>query len=299
MESVVRFVLAGFVVVVASIANAGDLSDLRLSPRHQVGDRFALSIDATTHTRARSQSPAMRAAGEQVRLRYDASVVILEVDGAGASLRERHEGARLRYERPDGSGSLFPDRVEYELRRRGDGSARIFFGDERLDRRRESLITTLLASRFETTLGPKLLAPDRPVVIGDSWTLDRKLAKRFLREQGLRVVDFGEPATATLEMIPDSDERELRIRYQIPIARFELAEMPRNTRTAMSDASYSGELRLGATPRQQSHVSNLVIDMNGAVVKSGVASPFPFELRSSKLVRQRTRWAEPTVLSAR
>ena len=299
MESVARFVLAGFVVVVASLANAGDLAELRLSPRHQVGDRFTLSLDATTQTRALSRSPATDAAGEQVRLRYDASVVILEVDDAGASLRERHEGARLRYERPDGSGSLFPDRVDYEVRRRDDGSARIFVGDERIDRRHESLITTLLASQFESTLGPALLAPDRPVVIGDSWTLDRKLAKRFLREQGLRVVDFGAPATATLEGIPDSDERELRIRYQIPIAQFELAEMPRNMRTAMSDASYSGELRLGAAPRHQSHVSNLVIDMNGAVVKSGVASSFPFELRSSKLVRQRTRWAEPTVVSAR
>ena len=299
MESVARLVLTGLVVLGGSLAHAGDLAELRLSPRHQVGDRFTLSLDATTHTRALSRSPATDAAGEQVRLRYDASIVILEVDDAGASLRERHEGARLRYERPDGSGSLFPDRVDYELRRRRDGSARIFIGEKRLDRRRESLITTLLASRFEATLGPALLSPDRPVVIGDSWTLDRKLAKRFLREQGLRVVDFGEPATATLEVIPDSDEQELRIRYQIPIARFELAEMPHNTRTAMSDASYSGELRLGAAPRHQSHVSNLVIDMNGAVVKSGVASPFPFELRSSKLVRQRTRWAEPTVLSAR
>jgi len=299
MESVVRFVLAGFVVVVASLAHAEGPAELRLTPGHQVGDRFTLSIDATTHTRARSRSPVNEAAGEQVRLRYDASIVILEVDDAGVSLRERHEGARLRYERPDGAGSLFPDRVDYEVRRRRDGSAQIFVRDERLDRRRESLITTLLASRFEATLGPALLAPDRPVEIGDSWTLDRKLAKRFLREQGLRVLEFGAPATATLEVDPDSDDRELRIRYQIPIAQFELDEMPRNTRTAASDASYSGELRLGTAPRRHSHVSNLTMDLNGVVAKSGVAASFPFELRSSKLVRQQARWPGATVLSAR
>lgn len=113
------------------------------------------------------------------------------------------------------------------------------------------------------------------------------------------MLEFGAPATATLEVIRDSDERELRIRYQIPIAQFELNEMPRNTRTAVSDASYSGELRLGAAARHQSHVSNLVIDMNGAVVKSGVASSFPFELHGTKLVRQQTRWPRATVLSAR
>ena len=299
MESVARLVLSGFVVVVASLAHAEGPAELRLTPRHEVGDRFTLSIDATTHTHALSRSPATDTAGEQVRLRYDASVVILEVDDAGASLRERHEGARLRFERPDGTGSLFPERVDYELRRRGNGGLRIFVGDERLDRRRESLITALLESRFEATLGPALLAPGRPVEIGDSWTLDRKLAKRFLREQGLRVTKFGAPATATLEVNPDGDGRELRIRYEIPIAQLELAEMPRNTRTTASDASYNGELRLGAAPRYQAHVSNLVVDMNGAVVKSGVAWSFPFELRSSKLVRQQTRWAEPTVLSAR
>ncbi len=296
MKVAARLALSLCVLLAPSFASA---ADLRLTPRHQVGDRFTLSIDANTHTRALSQSPATRAVGEQVRLRYDASVVILEVDAAGTSLRERHEGARFRFERPDGSGSLFPDRVDYEVRRRDDGRARIFIGDERLDRRRESLLTALLTSQFEATLGPALLQPGGPVEIGDSWELDARLARRFLREQGLRVVDFGAPATATLELAPDADGRELRIRYQIPIERLELLEMPPNTRTSASGASYSGELRLGTAPRQQSHIANLTLDLNGVVVKSGVAASFPFELHSSKLVRQRTRWPEPTVLSAR
>lgn len=296
MKAASRLTLALFGMLAGSFASA---AELQLTPRHEVGDRFTLSLDATTHTRALSQSPATRAAGEQVRLRYDASVVILEVDDAGASLRERHEYARLRYERPDGAGSLFPERVDYELRRQRNGSTRIFVGDERLDRRREALLTTLLASQFEATLGPALLQPNGPVEIGDSWQLDSDVARRFLRQQGLRVVEFGAPATATLEVAPDTDGRELQVRYRIPIARLELLEMPRNTRTSSSDASYSGELRLGTAPRRHSHVSNLAMDLDGVVVKSGVASSFPFELRSSKLVRQQTRWPEATVLSAR
>ncbi len=294
MKPAASLTLALFGVLAGSFASA---EEIRLTPRHEVGDRFTLSIETTTHTRALSGSPGIRTAGEDVRLRYDATVVILDVDGAGASLRERHEGARLRYERPDGAGTLFTDRVDFEVWHRSDGSARIFVGEERLDRRRESLITSLLASQFEASLGPALLEPRHAVEVGDSWELDADLARRFLREQGLRVVDFGAPATATLEPAPDAEGRELRIRYQIPIDRLELLEMPPNTRTAASDASYSGELRLGTAPRQQSHVSNLAVDLNGVVVKSGVASSFPFELRSSKLVRQQTRWTEATLLS--
>ncbi len=100
------------------------------------------------------------------------------------------------------------------------------------------------------------------------------------------------------KLLESQFEARPRLEQRRPECRLELVEMPPNTRAATSDASYSGELRLATTPRHQSHVSNLTADMNSVVVKSGVATAFLFELRSSKLLRQRTRWPEPTVVSA-
>jgi hypothetical protein len=299
MGLALRVALMLFALLVGATAGTTAAEEIRLVARHRVGDTFSLALDATTHTRALSRSPATQAAGENVQLRYDAGVVILAVDSDGRSLRERHQNVRFRYERPDGSGSLLPAGTHYELRRRSNGSARIFVGDERLDRRRESLITALLASQFEATLGPELLEPVDPVSVGDSWALDAGVARRFLRQQGLRILEFGAPASATLERVRNEPDAELRIRYEIPIARLELTQMPPNARTAVSDAHYRGELRLGPSRRLRLHTASLAVDLSGSILKRGVATSFPFALHSSKLVRQQIRWPSTTIVSGR
>lgn len=271
-------------LALAASAGASDTTAgrLALAPRYAPGDAYELSL--TTDTETASAASGARGFAETVRIAYRANVVVLEVDGDGRPVRERHDAVRLDCERPEGCGSLFRPGAGFEVRRSRNGALELHQGGRRLDRALEKVVTDLLATRLEHTPLPALLDPGRPIAAGESWTLDRGLAKRLLRERGLRVVDFGdEPATARLE--GDGDAR--RLRYRIPVAWLELARMPADARTAGSRAILEGELALAPDGRARGHDARLTLEMTGVLVKSGVAAPRAWRLATAQSIAQR------------
>lgn len=277
--------LVASLLLLASAASAGAPT---LVARHRVGDAFALSLTATTDTDTLSGGPRGGRGREDVTLAYEATVTVLAVDADGRPLRERHEQVRLTSERPDGTGSLFPPGATFEVERTPRGALHVFAGERRLDRNIEEIVADLLANRIEHGLLPALLDPGRPIAPGESWALDRGLAKRLLREQGLRVVSFGdEPATA--QLVGDAEDAgPRRLRYRIPVRWFELAHMPSGARTARSAATLEGELVLAPDGHARSHAAQLVVRMNGVVVKTGVAKAASWRLETSRTTAQRT-----------
>jgi hypothetical protein len=263
--------------------------EVRLQRRHHVGDSYALSLRTTTQSALRARSRSLQA--EDVQLTYTATVEVLETDAAGLPLRERHAGAQLRYERPDGAGALFQDGAAFDVRRSADGDVQLFAKDGRVERKIEKLVGAVLATQFEYSLVPTLLAPGRSVEIGETWELDPKLARRLLRAHDVRIVDFAGPATATLAR-GDGDDADARvIRYRIPIARWEPGALPDNARTAESDAQVEGEIRLSADPDAAplEHRSKLVSSLHGVLTASGVAAPVPWSLENASASEQSTR----------
>ena len=108
----------------AAVAAAGEIV---LRPRYQVGDRYALALSAETETEVEARGAARNAFKEDVELRYAAQVEVLEIDGAGAPRRERHEGVDMIAVRPEGKRSLFSKGATYELTRLADGGVEIQF----------------------------------------------------------------------------------------------------------------------------------------------------------------------------
>lgn len=286
--------LAAVFACLASEAGADDR--LALAPRHQAGDAYALSLSTITDTESLSGASEGRRVGEAVQLAYHATVTVLAVDADGRPLRERHEQVRLTYERPEGSGSLFQPDAVLEVRRTKRGGWQVFAGERRLKRKLERIVTALLEGQFERTQLPALLDPGRPVAAGESWTLDPRLARRLLKSRGLRVIEFGAPATATLAAEPGPDGAGL-LRYRIPVEWLELTRMPADTRAAGSRASLEGEIALAPDGRPLAHTASLAVRMHGALVKSGVATAVPWRLESSRLTAQRTAPLERVVVS--
>lgn len=132
------------------------------------------------------------------------------------------------------------------------------------------------------------------MVDGETWELDPRLARRLLKERGLRVIEFGVPATATLLAEPDGPRRLV---YRIPVEWVEFTRMPPDTRTAGSAASLEGEIALDPEGRALGHTASLAVRMNGALVKTGVATAVPWRLESSRLTAQRTLPLERVLLS--
>lgn len=267
---------------------------LALAPRFQPGDARTLSLSTTTNTESLSGAAEGRRSGEAVRLTYRASVTVLEVDGDGRPRRERHEHVQLAYERPEGSGSLFQPGATFEARRGKRGGWQLFAGDRRLDRKVEKVVSGLLESQLEHGLLPALLDPGRPVATGETWELERRLAKRLLEERGLRVIEFGAAPSATLLGEPGGPRR---LAYRIPVDWVELNRMPPDARTAASEASLEGEVALDADGHALGHTASLAVRMNGALVKTGVATAVPWRLESSRLTAQRTQALERVVVS--
>jgi hypothetical protein len=263
--------------------------EVRLQRRHHVGDSYALSLRTTTQSALRAQSRKLQA--EDVQLTYTATVEVLETDAAGRPVRERHGAAQLRFERPGESGALLRDGAVFDVRRTEAGDVQIFAKDGRVERKIEKLVGDVLATQFEYTLAPALLEPGRPVEIGETWELDRKVARRLLRAHDVRIVDFAGPATATLAHADDDDANARVIRYRIPIARWEPGTLPDNARTAESDAQVEGEIRLSADPDAAplKHRSKLVSSLHGVLTASGVAAPVPWSLESASASEQSTR----------
>lgn len=290
-----RFFPVAFALVAFSLPALAD--EIVLKPRYKAGDSYRLSLRATTSTETSLSSGAEKAFHENVQLEYKTTVVVLEVDAVGQPLRERHHDVELTFMRPDESGSMF-EKATYQVRR-SDGEIQVFVRGKRLDPRFENLIAGILRSQFEYTLGPALFDPGRPVAVGETWELDPGLAKRFLRERGVQVVELAEPATATLTRQGQDKTSELVIHYSIPIERFEISELPQNARTAESEARYAGEIRLsrekGGAPVAFS--SNLDLSMQGVVPAPRVASSVPWSFQRSQISDQQTQRVESTFVS--
>lgn len=264
---------------------AASAEEISLRPRYQQGDGYVLSLSAVKSSELLARGDAGRPFREDVHLRYEANVVVLETDAAGIPLRERHRDVALTYARPDGSGSLFGAPSAYEVRR-ANGDVEIFVAGERAPRELERVVAELLAEQFEYGIGA-LLDPGRPVAVGERWELERGQVRRFLRQRGVEGVRLGGPASASLER---EDGRGLLLRYSIPMQAFRPSALPPNARPARSQGSLEGELRLeperARTPLR--HSSKLALRVQGSVFGAGVAPSFPFRFESSEALDQHT-----------
>jgi len=260
-----------------------------LAPRLRAGDTYALTLQANRDTDASWKGRSASAFAESVRLDYTATVVVLDADATGRPVRERHEAVRLTATRPDGTASLFREGASLEVRRNGD-AIQVFAGDEQLDRRSETIVAGLLAIRLENGVGPALFDPGRSVEVGESWTLDPKLARRFLRERGVRAVELAGAPTATLERREGaSGPGELVLRYAIPIAWFEADDLPAHARATDSSAELAGEIPLAADGVATGHATTLALHMKGVVKAPGFAYATPWRFESARTSDQRTQ----------
>lgn len=273
-------VLAAGAALLLLAGGAAGAGSLELAPRFAPGDAYALSLRAETDTRAVSRGGDRDAVEETVTLVYRASVLVLEVDAQGQPVRERHAAVALTAERPEGTASLFGDDTVYEVRRE-EGAVRLFAGGARVDRKVEAIVADVLATQFEHTTGPALLAPDGPVRPGASWNLDPDLARRFLREHGVRALRLDGAPTATLREAGAAGARVLA--YRIPVAWLEIPRVQENARTGASAAVLEGEIHLPAeagAPRR--HVSRLALQARGTFTGpvGGASTPWRVERES-------------------
>ncbi len=244
---------------------AASAETLQLRPAYRPGDRYSLSLGRFTETEASTLSlvSTRRQFFEDVELRYDAQVVILEVDDVGRPLRERHEEVRLTYVRGNRRGSLFGPGTAYEVERRDGGDVRLFVDGERVGRRVERVVSELLETRFDHGPGPALFDPGRPVEIDESWELDRGLARRFLRRQGVRALGFDRPLKATLRR----RDGRLVVVFHIPVDWVTVKPLPASALASKSHAYLEGQVRLpgesGIGPITYS--SNLDLRLSGRV----------------------------------
>jgi hypothetical protein len=284
--------LAGLVCILGFfLATVAPAEEIKLRPRYRAGDTYRLSLSVSTNTEASSKGAAGEFFEENVRLHYKASVLVLEVDGDGRPLRERHGRVSLTFERPGESGSLFNEGVAFEVERRSGLS--ILLGGEPLEAKLEKTVSRVLEKQFEYTLEPALLEPGRPVALGESWIPDESLTRRFLVSRGIRVMEFGDAPMATLQRRQREDgETELVIDYRVPIARLELTRMPPHTEASRSEALLEGHVRLASEPGDAatSSVSNLTLSLNG--VTRSPAQSVPWSVRSTVIVEKSTTETE-------
>ncbi len=294
-----RILLGSSALLVATAVAAADggaaaAERLSLLPRRQAGDAHRLALSVTTRTEALSRGASGESYEEDVRLRYEATVVVLEASSDGRPIRERHEHASLTFERPSESGSLFVEPVTYEVRR-GD-RLEIFQGSRRIDGELERTIARVLESQFEYTLAPAFLDPGRPVEVGESWRLDESLVRRFLASRGVKVLAFGKGASATLSRSSgESSASSLVIDYEVPIERLELTRMPPNTAASRSEARLTGRIALAAARRQPpvSARSDLKFRLSG--LSRTLAQSLPWSLERSETVETMTSAAQNVV----
>jgi hypothetical protein len=269
--------LAAFAALPSGSAAAAE--DVRLRPRFRPGDLYGLSLRVSTITDGVASGEGGESVHENIRLQYEASVMVLEVDADAQPVREQHEDVTLTYERPGESGSLFKPGVSYEVRRRE--GIEVFLAGRRAEAKIEKTVTDVLARQFAFTLEPALLEPGRPVAVGESWEPDPSLVKRFLWSRGVQVQSVGGGAVATL--LREPGESGLVIEYAIPLTRFVLREMPERAEAARTSGRLEGRVRLGAGAAVTSF-SSLTLDMAG--VLTGAAQPMPWTLRSAVIVEQ-------------
>jgi hypothetical protein len=286
-----RTVLAALLAV-GCVALAASAEDVVLRPHYSQGDSYALALDTQNGARIAARGPVAKGFNEDAEIRYSATVVVLEVDAQGVPLRERHQGVDLTIVRPGEPGVPFLSGT-FEVRRAG-GKPQIFIGGERANRNVEQVVTRLLANQLEYGVGA-LIDPGRSVAVGESWEIPEARVREYLKDQGVKDVKLDGSATASLVRAQND---VLSVRYRIPISSFTLKKLPANARTANSDGSLEGEVVLGAQRRPVRHVASLVLEMNGAIVKTGVTTAYPWSYRVAKSLDQRTRKVEPALAAA-
>src|SRR6185295_16287149 len=104
----------------------------------------------------------------------------------------------------------------------------------------ERIVGELLAHQSEYALAA-LLDPGRPVVVGERWELDPERVRDYLRARGIRSAALEGAATAQLGT---GKGDRLALRYEIPIRRFELPDLPEGAERTSSEGSLKGELEL-------------------------------------------------------
>jgi Flp pilus assembly CpaE family ATPase len=134
-----------------------------------------------------------------------------------------------------------------------------------------------------------LLDPGRRVALGESWQLDRSLSRRYLRDQGVRVMKLGAPGTATLREADGAEDAAYVIEYSIPVEWFVLDRMPPGARASETTARFEGEIRLPATPGASiAHTSRLELAMDGIAGDVGAAHIVTWHVKSLKISSQRS-----------
>ncbi|HVH18574.1 MAG TPA: hypothetical protein VNF72_09765 [Myxococcota bacterium] len=265
-------------------ALADPTEQISLRPRYHAGDAYVLSLSALKNAELVARGEKQKPFREDVHLRYEANVVVLETDAAGIPVRERHQDVVLSFVRPDDSGSLF-DQANFEVRRLQDG-VQVFVKGERAEKQIERVVSELLEGQFEYGIGA-LLDPGRPVAVGETWELDRARTASFLEARGVEGARLDGSASATLE---PHEGGPFVVRYRIPIASFEPDRMPANRRTAHSAGQLEGEVQLEPTAVRSPlrHSSRLALRMNGSVHGHNVARGVPWRFRSSESLDQHT-----------
>ena len=259
-----------------------------LSARHRPGDRYALVLETATVTEARSNRSGVEPFHERVEQVYRADVEVLEVDAAGRPVRERHEHVRVTGARGAEKASLFEGDVHYEVERR-DGGVRIRLEEPGESDAVERIVTPLLEVRLGGRLGAELLDPGREVAMGEPWGLSERLARRLLRADDLRAVRFDGEPTAVLRPHP-SDAALVSLHYTIPVASFELRDLPANGRASRSRARVEGRIDLAPDASWPvAHETTFELHVAGAVDTRGAARPFGWSLDRSERSIERIR----------
>lgn len=282
MRAVRRTALA---LAAALAAAAAPAEELVLRPARRPGDAYRLALAVTTRTEA-SNAAALEVE-EDVRIAYDAFVVVLAVREDGQPVRERHEDVRLRFERPGESGSLFRPGARFEVQR--ESELRILVDGARAERRVEEIVAKVLSHQLEFTLEPDALDPRGPVDLGETWRPDASLASRLLLARGVRVLELERDAAARLEPGPkEADAAARSVGYAIPVARFELRRQPPYAEVRKSEARLEGRIRFDAGPGTPPTAwsSTLTLDMRGVSSPPGTEVPAPWRLWSQTTVEQ-------------
>jgi hypothetical protein len=277
-------------ILALAVAATAPAEEIAFLPKYQPGDSYVLTLGATSETDASSGGSVSKRFHEMLQMDYEATVVILEVDGEGRPIRERHQDVSMVVRSTQGSGPVFEGDLTLEVHRH-HGKVRVFCDGCRTNPNKEKAIVRILETQFEHTLEPSLLDPRRPVAVGESWELDRSLAGELLRRRGVRVAAFGEPATATLvRRAGDDGSVGLEVDYRIPISWVNVSELFPSAFAGETDGLLQGRVRFApALDRVPiSRTSTLTLDVDGAVTTSAeiATRPYPWSVHSSRVAEQ-------------
>jgi hypothetical protein len=290
---------APFLLLIAfALAPAAAAEEVVLRTPRDPGDTYRLSLEMTSESEARARTARGRSVERTLRLAYEATVVVLEVDLDGHPLREHHRDVVLRTDDGERSGSVFGPGTAFEVRREPDG-VRLFVRGHPVRSDVQDVVARVLEGRLEGSREAALLEPGRRVEPGERWALDAERARGLLAARGVKVLDFDGTPEARLEAAPGAPEERV-LRYAIPVAWFEPTErLAAHLRPGSSEARFEGEIRLApqAGRRHRVPVSRavrLTSRLHGGVADApGLARSVPWRMERSTRISQRTTAMEP------